>query len=285
MINKIYQGKTAVFATKHAKEKATKWPFLSCLGLNIVAPENLDTDLLGTFTGEIPRLGSMEETVLKKARMGLEQTGLTLAIANEGSFGPHPANPFVANDYELMVFIDTELDFHVIESFSSSRTNYARFDVQSFEELQPHLIKIGFPKHALIVKPKEGRNISPIYKGLTNLKQLKKAIKECVQLSPEKIAHVETDMRANFNPTRRQIIRSLSFKLIRRLNTFCKACHLPGWGLVDVEKGLPCETCGMPTELIRAEIFGCIKCDYQVFNSRSDGKKYAETTYCSYCNP
>ena len=41
---------------------------------------NLDTDALGTFTGEIERKQSPRETVLIKARLGVEKTGESIGI-------------------------------------------------------------------------------------------------------------------------------------------------------------------------------------------------------------
>lgn len=285
-MNSIYTGRQAVLATQHAKEKAIRKPFLAGLGLNIVVPPNLDTDALGTFTGEIARFGAMKETVLEKARLGLQkEKNVSLAIANEGSFGPHPANPFISSDYELMAFIDRERNFHVIESLLTAKTNFAFMEVKSHKEIGAFLAQAGFPQHALTVKPKGNTDAALIYKGITDSSQLKNSIDACIHYSADGIARIETDMRAHLNPMRRQAIRRLAFKLVRRLRTCCRACQLPGWGLIKTEKGLPCELCRAPTQWVKAEIYGCVKCDYQITRSRSDQKQYAEARHCEFCNP
>jgi len=59
-----YSGITAAFATKHLKEKIIA-PIFSQLEIEISVAK-VDTDLLGTFSGEIPRVGTSREVVLKK---------------------------------------------------------------------------------------------------------------------------------------------------------------------------------------------------------------------------
>jgi len=63
--------------------------------MRVVVPAGLDTDGLGTFTGEVERPAPPRETALLKARLAIETTGLPRALASEGSFGPHPALGFV----------------------------------------------------------------------------------------------------------------------------------------------------------------------------------------------
>ena len=96
MSNVFYQPNQQVsLATKHRKEQTVSRPLRSGLGFRIVVNEQIDTDAFGTFTGEIERPGSPREVLLQKARLGMEITGLSLGIASEGSFGPHPSMPFI----------------------------------------------------------------------------------------------------------------------------------------------------------------------------------------------
>ena len=44
-----------------------------------------DTDVLGTFTGDVPRPGSPFETAVAKARIGMGLTGCSLGLASEGT--------------------------------------------------------------------------------------------------------------------------------------------------------------------------------------------------------
>ena len=53
-----YCGRVAVLTTKHGKERAVGRPLRAALGLIVAVPEEIDTDLLGTFTGEVERVGT-----------------------------------------------------------------------------------------------------------------------------------------------------------------------------------------------------------------------------------
>jgi hypothetical protein len=83
----------------------------------------------------------------------------------------------------------------------------------------------------------------------------------------------ETDMRAQYNPSRMQAIGELADKLAQRLATSCPKCAAPGWGRIKAEKGLNCEYCDQPTEMIAHEIYGCVLCDHTETLPRVDGLK------------
>ena len=55
-----------------------------------------------------PAAGTITETALAKARLGMAAASATIGIASEGSYGPHPHMPFVAAGIEVMVLIDDE---------------------------------------------------------------------------------------------------------------------------------------------------------------------------------
>ena len=99
-----YRGITAAFATKHLKEKIIT-PIFSQLDIKITTA-NVDTDLFGTFTGETPRVGTARQVVLKKARQGISDSGLSFALASEGSIGPDAVTPFILSDIECMAWVD-----------------------------------------------------------------------------------------------------------------------------------------------------------------------------------
>ncbi len=278
-------GEKIVFATGHGKERAISLPFNKKLGLQIIVPNEIDTDSLGTFTGEIERRGTMLETAFAKARLGMNLTGLKLGLASEGSFGLHPLLPFAAADHEVLVFIDDQHGFQVSEQILSEKTNFAHTKLSSFDELDKFLQKAKFPSHAVIARPNISQETKFIYKGLQSVKQLKDAVNHCRELSEDNLALVETDMRAHLNPTRMRILRELAVKLVERLLSHCAKCQTPGFGLIDIERGLKCSLCRLPTLLVKAEIHGCAKCDYQEEKLRKDQPTTADPTYCRFCNP
>lgn len=277
----MYAGQTAVFATQHEKEKIFQRPVVKALGLTLCVPKTIDTDQFGTFSGEIPRTGTMLDALNAKANLGMELTGLTLAFASEGSFGPHPQNPFFPADREIALFIDKERDISIHEQVLSYQTNYASLDLTenfSAAELHSFLERIRFPEHAIILKQFINGQLT-IHKGIQQYDQL------LAQLKIQPVATIETDMRAHLNPLRRRVICELAFKLVRRILSACPSCQLPGWGLVGAEAGLRCADCGASTQLVKHEIFGCGKCMYREARPAAHGLTEADPQYCDFCNP
>jgi hypothetical protein len=88
-----YHKRIIALATKHQKEMAIAPSFQRLLGASIIVPNGIDTDLFGTFSGEIEREGTMLEVVKKKARLAIKVSGHPLALASEGSFGTDPSCP------------------------------------------------------------------------------------------------------------------------------------------------------------------------------------------------
>lgn len=282
---KPYFGRKACLATKHGKEKVVGRPFDYALGLKVLVPPDIDTDSLGTFSHEIPRVGTPLEVCRQKARLGMAATGLPFGIANEGSFGPHPYMPFVPSNLEIIAFVDDERGFSIHEMLFTEKTNYAQREVSGFAELGDWLRTARFPSHGLIVRPKSDHPKIAVEKGIVTLERLRATIERATAYSEEATALVETDMRAHFNPTRMTLIRRLAFKMARRLATPCPACKAPGWGITGQSKGLPCKECDTPTEMILSEIFTCTGCAHRQERPRPDGLKMAPQGRCPYCNP
>lgn len=281
-----YQGSCIILTTKHAKSIAIAPPFLDILGANIIE-HMLDTDKFGTFSGEIERQDSPVECARKKCEWSLNKLGeeVEFAIASEGSFTAHPFIPFVPCDHEILYFIDRKRDFHLYLSHISEKTNYRREKLISLDEIYQFAEKVNFPSHALIIRSNNAQTKNSIFKGLCTWEAIEEAFKECVKGNKEGSVWVETDMRAQFNPSRMKVIGEIAIKLSKRLKTHCPSCDCPGWGEISYEKGLQCSSCGLETELIKSETFGCVKCDYKENRDRRDGKKEADPVNCEYCNP
>lgn len=282
---KSYFDRKACLATKHGKEKVVGRPFQQALGLKVLVPPDLDTDALGTFSPEIPRLGRPLEVCLQKARLGMVASGLPFGIANEGSFGPHPYVPFIPSDLEIITFVDDERGFAIHEMLFSEKTNYAQREVRTLAELGDWLREVRFPSHGLIVRPKSNRPKIEVEKGIVTLERLQATVERAMAHSEEATALVETDMRAHFNPTRMRLIRRLAFKMARRLATSCPICQAPGWGMTGQSTGLPCEVCHTPTEMILSEVFTCTGCAHREERPRHDRLTTAPAGHCPYCNP
>ncbi len=280
-----YTGRPVVLATKHGKEGCIARPFRAALGLEVRVPVDLDTDILGTFTGEIDRVGSPREVAIRKARLGMSALGESLGIANEGSFIPHPQFPWVYVDHEVMVFVDEERGLELCESYLTTDTNFGHYSAATDEGLEEFVCNSKFPSHGLIVRRNDEIHPEFLFKGITERVSLIKAIHACATSSCDGLARIETDMRAHQNPTRRKAIRRLAFRLARRIATPCPNCESPGWGFEDTVAGLPCGECGTPTTLAQFEIFRCWRCRFERKYDRRDGLLNADARDCPQCNP
>lgn len=268
-----YRGQHVALATLHGKARAIAPPLLRRLGLGIT-PCAIDTDAFGTFTGTTPRTGTAAETALAKARAGMAASGLALGLASEGSFGPHPWLPFGAGGVETLAFIDAERGLELSLSAVSRRTNFAHHDIVGGEDIAPFLARVGFPAHALVVRGPDGAVLAA---GITHMDALAPLAWPGNRL--------ETDMRAHLNPTRMAAIRALAGRLAARLASLCPACTSPGWGQVDVARGLPCSSCDQPTQGVIAIIDGCTVCGHRDTRPRPDGVTAASPASCDWCNP
>ncbi|MHB8188771.1 MAG: DUF6671 family protein, partial [Dermatophilaceae bacterium] len=278
-----YAGRTAVLSTKHDKLPLIGPPLERAVGLRVEAVA-VDTDTLGTFTGDIPRLGSPLDTAIAKARLGMSATGQDLGIASEGSIGPHPALPFVIADRELVVLVDDSAGIVVWETHSSWDIVTATTTVRPGESLEAFITQAGFPTHQLIVRPNSG-HAQPIYKGVTSLGDLATAISECASVATDGFARVETDLRAHACPSRRTVIADAAERLACRIAARCPACGAPGWGRIDVLLGVPCAWCGTDIARPRAEIDGCPACEHRETRPVISSETRADPGECPICNP
>lgn len=277
----FYKGQKCVMATQHAKEQVVCAVFETKLGLEVIKAD-VDTDQLGTFTGEIERKMSAIESARVKCELGVRwarDRGLQapFALASEGSFGRHPEIPWLASAEEILYFVDSVNGFYLYEKQTSLETNFKAQTVSHYDELASFAEMALFPSHGLVVKVK-----NYTIKGVTNYDALAQAFQEAKKRSSNGQIVIETDMRAHMNPTRMQQIGNLAASLAERLMTFCPQCDTPGWGKVGVEYGLACESCSIETDCIKATIFGCPKCSHKV---KSVSEQKADPQYCVYCNP
>lgn len=279
-----YQNSRIGLVTRHAKEVAIAPIFKEVLGADVLSLE-IDTDKLGTFSRDVPRVGSALETARRKCELGIETGLIQCCLASEGSFGPHPDNPFIPCDHEILYFIDEVNKIHLSTSVLSMDTNYNYKVAVSIDEVVGFLDIVKFPSHALIVRPNVWENKKDIFKGIRTREELHSSFEKAVRLSQDKAAYLETDMRAHMNPTRMGVIAEVAKKLANQLKVPCPKCSSPGWGLKNVERGLECSYCLYPTSHVKFEIIGCVTCIYEIKQVRNDGLTSADPRYCPVCNP
>ncbi|HWO95752.1 MAG TPA: DUF6671 family protein [Bacillus sp. (in: firmicutes)] len=156
------------------------------------------------------------------------ELGLPLGIASEGSFGPHRYLPWVAEDHEILLWVDEERGIEVIEHEVSVETNFDAKAISSFNDPKDFLDKVHFPSRALVVRPNSGIIPGFTFKELKRTSEVKEAIDLCISASAEGFVHVETDMRAHMNPTWMKVINKLAEKSAVRLMNLCPNCSCPG---------------------------------------------------------
>ncbi|MHB8296137.1 MAG: DUF6671 family protein [Acidimicrobiales bacterium] len=278
-----YDGRVAVLATKHAKLPLIGPPLARFVGL-AVEEAPVDTDILGTFSGEVPRPGPPLETAVSKARLGMRATGHVLGLASEGSIGPDPAIPFVTADREIVVLVDDDAGLVIWEAHTSYDIVTATTTARPGEDLTRFLSQAGFPAHRLIVRPNQGP-VRPVRKGIDDLTALTVAIAEIAATSPDGRARVETDLRSHACPSRQPVIAGAAERLAQRVASRCPSCGAPGWGRIDVVVGIPCSWCGGEIASPRAELDGCPSCDRRDLRDLLPPGATGDPANCPACNP
>lgn len=278
----MFKGRSLLIATKHEKEKIISPIFENELGVNCFVSKNMDTDLLGTFTGEVERKFDPITTARQKCEMAMELTNADLAIASEGSFGPHPSMFFVNADEEILLFIDKKNNLEIIVKELSTSTNFNASTINSLRELKIFANKVGFPSHGLILRPSK-EHLKGIYKGITSWIRLIDAYNYLI--NHYETVYIETDMRAMYNPTRRGVIEIAANKLVEKIKSTCPACKTPGFGITGLKEGLPCSACKTPTRSVLSHVYTCQKCNYEQCKDYPYDKTEEDPMYCDQCNP
>lgn len=276
----MFDSRKIVVATMHHKEQVLLPLFEKEWNMLGVCTTDLNTDLFGTFTGEIERQHNPIETARQKCLRAMDLTNVDLAIASEGSFGPHPTLFFVPADEEWLVLIDQKNGFEWIHRELSTETNYNSKIISEESELLDFAKQSLFPSHALILK---GENSNMTFKGICDSKELIDKFKLILQ--KEGRVQVETDMRAMYNPTRMNVIQMAGQKLIQKLKSHCPSCTHPGFGVSRAVAGLPCEICGFPTASTLKYIESCSRCSFENEIPQPHGKSFESAMYCDLCNP
>jgi hypothetical protein len=281
MIIHPYENIKISLLTKHQKEKVIAPKFLKMFDAEIIHTDDFDTDELGTFTRDRARYGNQLDAARRKARIGMEITGLKYGIASEGSFTSDPFVGMLPWNHEIIIFIDDVLRIEIIGSSKSAAIS-SQLKIRNWKELAKFARLNKFPRHQLVIRP-DDENHPVFQKGISNRLMLEEAFNQAMKLSKTKRVFVEHDLRAFANPTRMKNIGSATNDLINKLKTLCPKCHTPGFQITKVKSGLPCSICDMETREIMEKIFTCNKCHYE--KSEFVKKVKADPAKCDFCNP
>lgn len=282
--DQYWQNRRVVLASMHQKERAVETA-LQSLGITVLVAKNIDTDSLGTFSGEKEREFSPYETALAKIDLAKQHyPNDDLFLASEGSFEPHYALPMLTVNTELLVLKDEKHNHIITGTELSVETHFYKEEINDVAALQSFAQKNSFPHYGIILKATTAEGfLKKVWKNATDDTLLLDQYHQAKQLG--NIIFAETDLRAFNNPTRMQQIEKAAVKLVSNMQSFCSQCHTPGFAVVKTVKGLPCDNCKLPTESIKELIKRCQHCGYEQILPRTDGKLTEDPMYCGNCNP
>lgn len=277
-----YSGARIALLTQHGKERVIAPVLEGALSCSVVHVTGYDTDLLGTFTRETPRTGTQSETAVRKARLGMELSGLPLGVASEGSFVTDPYVGLVPWNIELVVLVDDVRGIEVTGG-AQGKANSAHLLAVDWSAAEAFARDSGFPEHHLVVRP-TSEDDPRIRKGLDSWEAYDAAFRWARGLAPSGDVFVEVDLRAHANPTRMATIRRAADDLAARLLSTCPSCDVPGFWVFGRVPGLPCRECGLPTPEATAEDWRCLTCGLSETRDVA-GPPYADPGRCEHCNP
>jgi len=280
--NDMFKGRELIIATMHKKEVVIAPILERELGVICKTAKGFNTDKFGTFSGEIKRKDSAIATVRSKALAILEGTKATLAVASEGSFGPHPSSIFLPVNEEFVVLIDKKNNLEILGRYITTDTNFNKQKIESIDDLKDFESRIGFPEHGIIIKTSDENNIEKIWKDFETSEDLR--IKIMGFLADDYSISVETDMRAMRNPTRMKAIAQATLNLVKNVKSKCPKCDTSGFSITKAIRGLRCSLCDMPTKSIQAYVYSCRKCEYSCERAKDNVTK-EDPTFCDFCNP
>lgn len=266
-----YAGARAALATRHGKLSIVALPLWRGVRLTTVSVD-VDTDQLGTFSGEIPRPAGPVETAVRKARLGMAATGLPVGLASEGSVSDPWGLGVGVVDRELVVLVDDEHGLIVVGRAAATDVVAVAATVAPGDPLDRLISRADAPPHHLVVRPAgtppptasdrpDPAWVDAITKAVADEPTLREAVIRAAAVSPQGRAHVETDLRAHLCPSRRPVIAAAAADLATRLATLCPWCASPGWGVSEVASGRACSWCDGPTDEPGAYRWACPACD------------------------
>jgi len=268
----------AAVVSKHGKI-AQIAPALAAAGWELAALE-LDTDVLGTFTGAVPRLLPPLETCREKALLGVSVADHEWFIASEGTITPWAAG--IHSDTEIVVLVHrtgVPLIVGRATSFDITLQQLCITSESSDQEIITFCEKADLGTHHLIAYDNE--HLLP---SLGALRDVEDVLQACRHLrARSSVVMLQTDLRAHLCPSRQPVIESAANDLGIRVTTACPRCSQPGFGTSEPILGLPCEACGSPSKEPRGWHFECPWCSHH--EREVVPHNTAPSSLCMRCNP
>lgn len=269
----------AFVATKHGKDVILRSVFGAQWGLDVAALD-VDTDLLGTFSGEVPRPGDVRSTLRAKVSMALDvRPDAEVVLATEGSFGADPVLGWVPLHEEVLLWSWPRYGKELWVAHRSHDTNFSSIDSAEWTEVQRWALRVGFPTAHVILRDAQGQVLA---KGINDPTEFERMWRAAAEGGAPR---VETDMRADRNPKRQEALRALAIKVVEAFEALCPNCRFPGFVARPAEPGAPCSACGSATRrprLLKAE---CTECGQVEVRDSEDQLMGVDPAICDRCNP
>ena len=265
--------------TKHEK---ARWiaPYLAPLGYDVFESSIFDTDILGTFSGEVERTLSPMDAALTKAKKACELTNTDWGLGSEGSFGGGPAPGMINWNDELLCLYQASTGI-AIYAHAAGPTSIQDLTLNGRVPIKQKLLL--YPKQLWILCSEKGVQEGVqkhIQKGLS-AEQLLDSLEKITVSSPK--VTIEPDLRAMNCPERQQMIAKAAEDLVRRLSETCPECQAFNFVVKEKQSGLPCSLCTLPTEQAKSWTRVCDGCGFRT--DEAVLQKSADPTYCQFCNP
>ncbi|UPT67073.1 MAG: hypothetical protein M0D57_22145 [Sphingobacteriales bacterium JAD_PAG50586_3] len=253
-----------MLVTKHGKEQVIAPLLYQAFGINLTVATKVDTDLFGTFSGEVERAHNQYDTAIIKIDSARQlYPNADLLLASEGSFSPHPEAPVITVNTELIVLKNLQNDVEITAWYKTYNTNVESRKISTAKELVSFATAIDFPDNRIILKYKiEANSKLQAKKGASSINELVTMYDDCKTIAIDGIVEAETDMRACYNTLRMESIRLCAVNLVNAMQSQCYQCGTPGFSVAESKPGLPCEQCGMPTKSILYYLYKCKKCNF-----------------------
>ncbi|NVJ60519.1 MAG: hypothetical protein HWE27_09015 [Gammaproteobacteria bacterium] len=273
------QKTTVALLTKHAKGTIIA-PKFAALNLKVIEIEGYDTDLLGTFSGEIERTLSPVECARKKAKLACELSGADYGLGSEGSFGGGPLPGIVNWNTEHLVLHHAPSQLEIIAKYETSVAIRAidPAKLESINALESELAHYDSNQGWIIKSPKA------VLKGIVGAEDLHHQLSTLLSSGTLlKSITIEPDFRAMHCPERQASIEKAAEQMVERLKTRCPECNWPNFWQGKPQPGLPCEICEMPTSVAQSYEVSCDECGHVAVNINQEQRAKAEL--CQWCNP
>jgi hypothetical protein len=188
------------------------------------------------------------------------------------------------NGINQVLFIDKKNGLEIRGHHSTSEVHSGGEYVSSVADAVSFAQKHNFPETGVVLKYRKS-GMFKVYKNISTIEDLMCRVEKMLSYPFVRKIFIETDMRAHKNPLRMNAIEQATKDLLKNINSLCPQCGAPGFVVSDVQPGLACDSCSLPTDLPLSEIYTCAVCSYSQSNIVVTQKTTMTSVFCKHCNP